>query len=81
MELLKWDESLETGIPAVDKQHHHLVDVTNKFGSALLQGEVSPEVVETLLEELVSYAKYHFDEEEKIMRTSGVDSRHCGQDK
>ncbi|MBN1958797.1 MAG: hemerythrin family protein [Desulfuromonadales bacterium] len=76
MDLIHWDESLETGLSEVDKQHHHLVDVTNRFGTLLSHDEIRPADIASLLEELISYTQYHFEEEEKVMRQAGIDQRH-----
>ncbi|MEA3545970.1 MAG: hemerythrin domain-containing protein [Thermodesulfobacteriota bacterium] len=79
MNVFQWDQSFETGIPDVDKQHRHLVTVTNRFGNLLAQDGVNPSDIEKLFEELVSYTQYHFDDEEKVARTAGVDKRHTSQ--
>lgn len=79
MDVFQWDKSFETGLSVVDQQHHHLVDMTNEFGRLLSQDEVQPADIENLFNELVSYTKYHFDEEEKVMHAAGVDERHVTQ--
>lgn len=76
MAVFAWDNSFETGFSEVDKQHHYLVDVTNQFGELLSRDEVDAAAVDALLEELVSYTHYHFEEEEKLMRSAGIDERH-----
>ncbi|MCD6526310.1 MAG: bacteriohemerythrin, partial [Desulfuromonas sp.] len=79
MDVFQWDQSFETGLSEVDQQHHHLVDVTNAFGRLLAQDEIKSADIETLFDELVSYARYHFVEEEKVMHAAGVDQRHIRQ--
>ncbi|MCW9049159.1 MAG: bacteriohemerythrin [Deltaproteobacteria bacterium] len=76
MDVFQWNKNFETGIAEVDRQHHHLVDITNKFGGLIAQDNVRPDDIKSLFEELVSYAQYHFDEEEKIMHAAGIDERH-----
>jgi hemerythrin-like metal-binding protein len=77
IESFHWNESFETGLSSVDKQHHHLVDVINRFGELLMQGEaVSKDDFEALFNELVSYTQYHFSEEESYMNRVKVDPRH-----
>lgn len=76
MEILQWNHYFETGIADVDKQHQHLVNVTNDFGQMLSHGQLQANDVEKVFSELVSYTQYHFDEEEKLMNNVGVDSRH-----
>lgn len=47
MESFRWDSCFVTGLPTVDEQHHHLVDVINRFGDLLMQSAApSPEKVE-----------------------------------
>ncbi len=77
MESFHWDKHFETGLDEVDKQHHHLVDVINRFGALLtqLQG-VTFDDIETVFKELAAYAQYHFREEEELMAATGVDPRH-----
>ncbi|MEK7811071.1 MAG: diguanylate cyclase [Pseudomonadota bacterium] len=61
----------------VDKQHHHLVDVINRFGELLTQAEgVAFDDVEKVFGELAAYAQYHFAEEESLMDKTGIDPRH-----
>lgn len=79
MNVFEWDQNFETGIPEVDQQHHHLVDVINDFGLILSRNEVNSLAIEKVYGELLSYAQYHFDEEEELMARIGVDSQHIGQ--
>jgi len=77
MESFHWDKHFETGLDEVDKQHHHLVDVINRFGDLLtqLQG-VTFDDIETVFKELADYAQYHFREEEGLMTAAAMDPRH-----
>ena len=77
MESFCWNCNFETGIQDVDDQHHRLVDIINIFGSHLAENDIAEEHVESLLNELVDYAQFHFDDEEELMAESGLDSRHC----
>src|SRR5690349_8287285 len=77
MESFHWDQHYVTGLAEVDKQHHHLVDLTNSYSELLTQtGGVAYEDIETLFKELAAYAQYHFTEEEAQMEREGVDPRH-----
>ena len=77
MESFHWDKHFVTGLDEVDKQHHHLVDVINRFGDLLtqLQG-VTFDDIETVFKELADYAQYHFREEQGLMTAAGLDPRH-----
>lgn len=80
MESFHWGKQFETGLTEVDRQHHFLVDLINRFGDLLTKiAQVSLGDLETVLDELAAYAHYHFEEEESLMRRVGVDSRHFEQ--
>jgi hemerythrin len=77
MESFHWDQHFVTNLEEVDKQHHHLVDVINRFGELLTQSEgVAFDDIETVFGELAAYAQYHFAEEESLMGEVGIDPRH-----
>jgi hemerythrin len=77
MESFIWDKNFVTGLTEVDLQHHHLVDVINRFGDLLTQPEgVTFDDIEHVFGELAAYAQYHFNEEESLMNTTGLDLRH-----
>ncbi|MFO7576601.1 MAG: GGDEF domain-containing protein [Pelovirga sp.] len=81
MQVFQWTEYLETGLTDVDRQHRHLVDLTNAYGNLLAHGDVKDRDVEQLLTELVDYTVYHFEEEERLMAHKAVDARHMDQHK
>ena len=75
VESFRWDSSFMTGLEAVDQQHRRLVELINRFGTALTQASGSSRGhVEAVFSELVDYAKYHFSEEETMMAAVGLDS-------
>lgn len=77
MESFVWNECFITGLSEVDKQHHHLVDVINRYGELLTRQEgVQAADVEAVFGELAAYAVYHFREEEQLMEREHVDPRH-----
>ena len=76
MESFHWGEHFITGLEEVDKQHHHLVDIINDFGTLLTENVLNTEDVDRLYNELANYAIYHFVEEEKLMSEVKVDKRH-----
>ena len=76
MESFHWNKSFETGFSEVDQQHHHLVDLINKFGEMLTNNEVLFEDIERLYKDLSQYVQHHFFEEEAFMLRVGIDSRH-----
>lgn len=64
-----WDSSFETGIPEVDAQHKHLVDITNSLAEAI--GHTPKEALKEIVGKLKDYALYHFQTEERIMEDRG----------
>lgn len=84
MNSFEWDECFVTGLDTVDVQHHELVDLINRFGELLMQSGAATQVeADCLFEELANYTRHHFKEEEALMHSSGLDSRHikhhCGE--
>ena len=72
---LQWTDAMATSIATVDAQHQHLLEIFNRI--ALAQAEdASHETVLACLDELVDYTRYHFREEEQLIRRWRVDSRH-----
>jgi hemerythrin len=76
MESFHWGGNFETGLTEVDKQHHQLVDIINRFGELLAENVLRIRDVDTLYHQLADYAVYHFDEEEKLMDEVKVDELH-----
>ncbi len=65
---VSWDVSYDVGVPHVDKQHRHLVDLINSLYNACL-GEKAEleETFKSVMKELVEYVMIHFKDEESIM--------------
>lgn len=77
MEIFRWDRNYETGLEPVDDQHRGLVTLINRFGALIgAGGEPDLAALGQVYGELASYAKHHFEEEQRLMRKVGVDSRH-----
>ncbi|CAK0764113.1 Bacteriohemerythrin [Gammaproteobacteria bacterium] len=79
MEVFKWNACFITGLPYVDEQHHHLVDLINRFGRLITSQAVASDELNSVFIELADYAKYHFSEEEEMMATLNLDVRHREQ--
>ncbi|WP_461516901.1 diguanylate cyclase [Porticoccus sp.] len=71
-----WDSHFETGLAAVDQQHHHLVDIINQFSSLLTENNINIQDVDHLYDQLTNYAVFHFQDEEKMMTGFHLDSHH-----
>ncbi|MFZ4481436.1 MAG: GGDEF domain-containing protein [Rhodoferax sp.] len=82
MESFQWTRHFETGLEMVDRQHHGLVDLINRFGELLVRAEgASPAEIDTLFNQLAAYAQYHFQEEEQLMQQVGLDVGYVRQHK
>ncbi|MDM7457014.1 MAG: diguanylate cyclase [Tepidimonas sp.] len=72
-----WDDTLLTGLDAVDAQHHRLVGLFNALNRAMFHGRaLSANEQQAIFDELVAYSRYHFEDEERLMAEAGVDPRH-----
>ena len=72
-----WDQHFVTDLDAVDEQHHALVDLFNELSQGLFSKRSDREVVlADTYARLLSYTEHHFQEEEALMATYGVDPRH-----
>ena len=77
MALMNWDAHFVTGIPIVDEQHQHLVNMINASAPLLaLSYARNPQQAGKLLDELTDYAVRHFATEHELMLNYGIDSRH-----
>lgn len=76
MESFVWGNIYETGIEEVDQQHQSLVELINRFGRQLTENEVDLDQLENIFIDLADYAREHFEDEERLMRTVNVDDRH-----
>jgi hemerythrin len=77
LESFHWDQHFVTGLETVDQQHHALVDLINRFGELLTQADsAAAGEIAAVLDQLASYAQYHFQDEERLMLRVGLDPRH-----
>jgi hemerythrin len=69
MARLQWSEGMSVGVHTLDADHRCLVRIIN------LLEDVHPNdcrsVIETVLETLLVYGRFHFAREERLMRESG----------
>lgn len=73
-----WDQNFTTGLEAVDSQHQMLIETFNDLSEVLQHCNATGEDagLEQAFERMLTYAQYHFAEEELLMRSSGLDERH-----
>lgn len=71
-EPLVWNEKLMTGVNEIDDQHRILVNTLNE-ANAVLVTNTTPDFLEQITRDLLSYALYHFETEEDLMQQYGYD--------
>ena len=76
MSAFEWSEDFAVHIDSVDQQHKRLVVLINALGDKIASDALSFEEAKIMVSEAADYAKYHFSEEEKLMRMFAVDLRH-----
>lgn len=72
-----WTEKFDTGIRQIDEQHQKLVDILNRIYTTIDEERVTAESLDRLLQELVDYSHYHFNDEEGLMDRKGVAEKHA----
>jgi hemerythrin len=63
--ILKWDNTLATGVAKMDSQHKEVFNRMNQLIFAMREGKSRAEVIKTL-DSLENYVIKHFNEEEEI---------------
>lgn len=73
----KWDEDFITGVESIDEQHYKLVEIINDLLKCSFDSEDGKlQKINDLHKRLTKYAIYHFNEEENLMESFFIDSRH-----
>ena len=67
MDIIKWRKSYETGVTAMDEQHHKLISLINQLYKVMRSDRAQTSVSE-VLGEMTAYADLHFHEEEKLLK-------------
>jgi hemerythrin len=65
--MLSWDHKYDVGIERIDAQHHIFFNLVGEFQESRLAG-ASIEKLDSILNEIVLYAKYHFYSELNVMK-------------
>ncbi len=77
MPLMQWNEHFATGVAIIDEQHQWLIDLVNATAPVLaLNYQRHHERADDLLDQLVNYAAFHFQTEDRLMRAYAIDARH-----
>lgn len=73
-EIFPWNRNFETGLEDIDEQHKVLVEILNRLAWHCAS-DVSRVTVDHVLDELLSYAAYHFRHEEKVWQEALGESK------
>jgi diguanylate cyclase (GGDEF)-like protein/hemerythrin-like metal-binding protein/PAS domain S-box-containing protein len=71
MAAIFWNDHFKLGLPEIDAQHAHLVELVNELSDAIADAGQLP-LAGTLIEALGAYAAEHFRCEETVMAASGL---------
>lgn len=71
--IFPWNRNFETGLEKIDEQHKVLVDIVNRLARHFVSAD-SDTSSSRILEELLSYASYHFEYEEGIWQETFGDA-------
>lgn len=72
---IQWNSKYEIGIPKIDEQHKHLVELCNRLHESIVADnplEQKHQLASTL-KECVAYVGTHFKDEELLMQAAGYD--------
>lgn len=72
-DFITWNPKYKIGIPIIDAQHEHLVNLCNDFYQSLLKNNDTnnyKSLIKDTLEKCIKYAATHFKEEERLMLAS-----------
>ncbi len=72
MAIFLWNDDFKTGIDEIDQQHLKLVEIINALNDSLMIDNNTRKVTD-LLDELIDYTHYHFEEEELFMQQHDYD--------
>lgn len=76
MDAFVWDQNFITGVTMVDTQHQTLIALFDELANAFLQPDVQAHQLDDVFERLFAFARFHFEEEQALMRAEGVLERH-----
>jgi len=65
MPLPQWIETLSVGVPLMDLQHRTMIDMLNRLALSLDTGTQA--MIEQGMNDLIDYARFHFEAEERLM--------------
>lgn len=81
MSMFEWKSRYHIGVDVVDEEHRTLFQMLNEVAEDIAVGKKDEQRLSAMIDDIVTYAKKHFSDEEAIMAESGVDARHVKRQK
>ncbi|KAJ4462187.1 hypothetical protein PAPYR_1373 [Paratrimastix pyriformis] len=78
-ELMHWDETVQLGVPAVDQQHHRLVELANDMYRSMITQQAR-EYISEIFGGLVQYTLVHFKDESVLRHADAWKRNEPGAD-
>ncbi len=66
-ELITWSDKYSVNNSLMDSQHKKLIALINELNSAMKEGK-GKLILHKIFDELINYTKYHFSNEEQLMK-------------
>lgn len=70
MKVCEWNQEYAVGVVVLDKHHKKLFEILNELFTLMNDGSEDGPILH-VIDELLDYTHYHFEEEEKIMDEMG----------
>jgi len=71
MAIVVWNDAFATGVVLIDQQHRQLFDICNRLHDKTLNPHADRVDLQSSLDRLEQYARFHFSEEERLMVEAG----------
>ena len=68
MDIIKWRDSYNLGIPKIDEQHKKLVEILNQLYKAMRENQAKDKM-NKIISELKQYTVFHFSFEESLLQS------------
>lgn len=66
LQYIEWSSAMSVNVAIFDEHHKKLIGIINELFDHMKKGQ-GEDIMEKIIDELISYTKYHFLEEEKFL--------------
>lgn len=74
MQLLTWSQENSVGVAELDNQHQKMFSIINNLSDLMSKSKVQGEI-DSVLDELIKYADYHFQTEENYFEKYNYENK------